>query len=161
MQVEHILRSAKHKTRENEKFLAGLKKKNPANLDKLVHDIHAKVFLKTDCLLCANCCKTISPMITNKDIERISKRLKMKSSVFMENFLYLDADHHYVFNQSPCPFLMPDNYCSVYEQRPKACAGYPHTNRKKIYQLLDLTIKNTLVCPAVYEIVEILKTIKR
>ncbi len=31
---------------------------------------------------------------------------------------------------SPCPFLGDDNYCSVYEARPKACREYPHTDRK-------------------------------
>ena len=54
----------------------------------------------------------------------------------------------------PCPFLMPDNYCSVYDVRPKACGEYPHTDRKKFYQLLDISIKNAYTCPAVYEIIE-------
>ena len=30
-------------------------------------------FKKTDCLDCGNCCKTTSPIFTDKDIERISK----------------------------------------------------------------------------------------
>ncbi|MFZ9981444.1 MAG: YkgJ family cysteine cluster protein [Cyclobacteriaceae bacterium] len=55
---------------------------------------------------------------------------------------------------SPCPFLGDDNYCSVYEVRPKACREYPHTDRRKVSQILDLTFRNTLVCPAVLNILD-------
>jgi hypothetical protein len=47
---------------------------------------------------------------------------------------------------------MPDNYCMVYESRPKACREYPHTDRKKFAQLLSLTEKNLDTCPAVLDI---------
>ena len=57
----------------------------------------------------------------------------------------------------PCPFLDGDNLCSIYDVRPKACREFPHTDRKKIYQINHLTIKNTLTCPAAYLFVEKLK----
>ena len=41
-----------------------------------------------------------------------------------------------------------------YEVRPKACREFPHTDRKKIYQINHLTLKNTLICPAAFEFVE-------
>jgi len=96
-------------------------------------------------------------MITDKDIERIAKHLKMRPSLFTEKYLYLDQENDYVYNDAPCPFLMNDNFCSIYEVRPKACREYPHTDSKNFYKLLDLTLKNMLVCPAVFEIVEELK----
>ena len=61
------------------------------------------------------------------------------------------------FKSMPCPFLGPDNLCDIYDVRPKACAAFPHTDRKKIYQINHLTIKNTLFCPAAYLFVEKLK----
>lgn len=143
--------------KENLKFVTKLRKRNPVNLDNIVHNLHDEVFSHIDCLACANCCKTISPMITNKDIEKISKYLKLRPSVFTERYLHIDSDNQYVFNQTPCPFLMPDNYCQIYAQRPKACAEYPHTDRKKFHQLLHLTLKNTFICPAAYEIMEKLR----
>ena len=51
-------------------------------------------------------------------------------------------------------FLGAENLCSIYENRPKACREYPHTDRKKVYQINHLTLKNTLICPAAYEVVE-------
>jgi len=38
--------------------------------------------------------------------------------------------------------------------RPLACREYPHTDRKNMYQIMDLTAQNTLICPAVASIVE-------
>ena len=46
-----------------------------------------------------------------------------------------------------------DNSCTIYDYRPLACEGYPHTNRKNMYQILDLALKNTEVCPATARII--------
>jgi uncharacterized protein len=142
---------------ENKKFINRLKKTRPNKLDEITHLLHKDAFNNISCLDCANCCSSISPMITDNDIARIAKFLKMKPSVLMEKHLHLDNDQDYVFNITPCPFLMKDNFCSIYNARPKACREYPHTDRKHFYQILDLTLKNTFICPAVFEIVENLK----
>lgn len=151
------IQQAKNSEASNKKIIAQLKKSKPKNLDSIVSEFHDTVFATIDCLNCANCCKTISPMITDKDIPRIAKYLKIRPSVFTEKYIHLDHEHDYVFNESPCPFLGSDNYCSIYEARPKACAEYPHTDRRHFIQLLDLTLKNTFVCPAAYDVLEILK----
>ena len=142
---------------ETKSFFAKLRKKKPKNLDKVVHELHDEVFQDIDCLNCANCCKSISPTLYDKDVERLSRHFKMKPSQFIEEYLFIDNEGDYVFKQTPCPFLLPDNYCLAYESRPKACREYPHTDRKRFYQILNLTLKNMEVCPAVYDVVEKLK----
>lgn len=142
---------------ETKSFFAKLKKKKPKNLDKVVHQLHDEVFQEIDCLDCANCCKSISPTLYDKDVERLARYFKIKSTQFIDEYLNIDEDGDYVFKQTPCPFLLPDNYCIVYESRPKACREYPHTDRKRFYQILNLTLKNTEVCPAVFDVVEKLK----
>ncbi|MCW0483416.1 YkgJ family cysteine cluster protein [Gaoshiqia sediminis] len=129
-----------------------LKKKKPKNLDDVVHRLHREAFEQFDCLDCANCCSTISPIVTDKDAERLAKSQKMKPADFIGRYLYVDEDHDYVFQQTPCPFLMADNYCCVYENRPRACREYPHTDRNRFYQILNLTQKNCEVCPIVFSI---------
>ncbi len=131
-----------------------LKKKKPASLDDVVHQLHEDAFDQFDCLTCANCCSSISPIVTDKDVERLSRHLRMKAVDFIAQYLYVDDDGDYVFQQTPCPFLMSDNYCMVYEQRPKACREYPHTDRKRFVQILNLTHKNCEVCPVVYAITD-------
>ena len=156
---EELLRKSKDNRKENSSFFRKLKKNKPKDLDQKMQALHEQVFDYVDCLQCANCCKTISPMITNKDVDRMAKFLKIKPAELAQKYLHIDEDGDYVFNDTPCPFLMPDNYCMVYEARPKACSGYPHTDRKKFYQLLDITEKNLFICPAVYQIIEKLKEI--
>lgn len=148
---------SQNKAPENKKLLQGLRKKDPRKVDEVFHRLHDEVFAETDCLTCANCCKTTSPIFYQTDIERVAKSLRMKPGDFIEKYLRVDEDKDYVLKSSPCPFLDSENYCTVYDDRPRACREYPHTNRKKMVQILDLTYRNTLVCPAVLEIVERLK----
>ena len=131
-----------------------LKKKKPKNLDDVVHALHEEAFDQFDCLDCANCCSGISPIVIDKDVERLAKSQRMKVVNFVSQYLQIDEDGDYVFQQTPCPFLMSDNYCCVYENRPRACHEYPHTDRTRFYQILDLTQKNCEVCPVVFAIVD-------
>jgi Fe-S-cluster containining protein len=157
--LEQFKIQAVNKEQENKKFLSGLKKKDPRKVDDEFHSMHEEVFQEMDCLACANCCKTTSPIFYQNDIERVSKALRMKPGAFVEKYLRIDEDNDYVLTSSPCPFLDAENYCSVYDDRPKACREYPHTDRKKMVQITELTFKNTKVCPAVFEMVERLKKI--
>lgn len=154
MNLEFYKKQALQKQKEHRKFLDGLKKKPPKNLDYVVQETHDEVFEKIDCLQCANCCKTTGPLYTEKDIERISKHLRLKPADFETKFLRIDEDQDKVLQNLPCFFLNEDNTCSIYDVRPKACREYPHTDRKKIYQINDLMMKNTVICPAVFEFVE-------
>jgi len=156
---EQFTIQSRNKEQENKKFLAQLKKKDSRKVDGVFHAVHKEVFEEVDCLECANCCKTTSPIFYQNDIERLARSFRMKPGDFIEEYLRVDEDRDYVLKSSPCPFLDDDNYCRVYEDRPKACREYPHTDRKKIVQITDLTLRNTMVCPAVFEMVERLKKI--
>jgi uncharacterized protein len=141
------------KTRaETLRFIKKLKKQKPKNLDSIVHELHEEAFSRFSCIDCANCCKTIGPRLNEKDIDRLAKHLKLKPNVFMEKYVEKDEDQDFVFRAHPCPFLLPDNHCMVYESRPKACSGYPHTDRTRFIQILDLSFKNCETCPVVYGI---------
>jgi len=141
---------------EWKRFLAKNKKKL-VGMDLQVHALHDKISERTDCLKCANCCRTLGPLITDKDIEHMAKALRMKTSDVEAKYLRVDEDGDKVFRTMPCAFLGEDNYCSIYESRPKACREYPHTDRKRFYQLFNLSIKNAYTCPIVYEVLESLK----
>jgi uncharacterized protein len=159
MNLQSLLHFAKDKKEENKKYLKWLKVKHPPKLDTTVQSIHNQVFQEIDCLQCANCCKTTSPIFYKKDIERAAKALKMKGLDFEREYLYVDGDGDYVLHSAPCPFLMADNACNIYDHRPNACREYPHTNRKNFLQVSDLTFKNSLICPAVVTILEKLKLV--
>ena len=153
------LKSVKNK-KENSSFFRQLATKPQGKVDEAFHNLHEEVFEEVDCLECGNCCRSLGPRITDADIRRISAALKIKPAELTEKHLLLDEDNDYVFRKMPCPFLDVDNYCKIYENRPRACREYPHTDRRRMHQLLDITLKNVSTCPAVFEIVERLKKVK-
>jgi uncharacterized protein len=139
------------------KFLKRLRQMSPQRLDKMMGQLHAEEFEMINCLECAGCCRSISPAMSDTDVRRMTARLKMSNAVFTQRFLELDKEGDFVFRNAPCPFLEDDNFCSIYDARPRACREYPHTDRKRFYQILELTAKNSAVCPAVFNILEKLK----
>lgn len=155
--IKQLPKLAKDKEREHKKFFGKLRNKPPRDLDYIMQDLHEAEFRNTDCLKCANCCKTTGPLFTNSDIERISKHFRMKPKIFIDTYLRLDEEQDYVLQTVPCTFLGADNYCSIYDVRPKACREFPHTDRKKFHQISHLTLKNVAICPAAYHIVEAMK----
>lgn len=152
--LKNLPQRAKDTHKEHKKFFQKLKNRPPKKLDELMVQLHETEFERTNCLDCANCCKTTGPLFTDKDIQRISKHFKMKEQHFIETYLRLDEDSDYVLQEVPCSFLGADNYCSIYDVRPKACREFPHTNRKKFHQITNLTLKNVAICPAAFNIVE-------
>ena len=155
--IKALPQLAKDKQNENKKFFAKLRSKPPKNLDYTMQELHEEEFERTDCLTCANCCKTTGPLFTDKDIQRISKHFRMKEFDFIKTYLRIDEEKDYVLQETPCTFLGADNYCSIYEVRPKACREFPHTDRKKFQQISKLTMENVKMCPAAYNIVEEMK----
>ena len=146
---------------------ADFKKYHKKNLKKLkkmdceIHELHNIYTNKIDCLKCANCCRSLGPLITDADIKRMGRALRLSPSEVIDTYLRIDEDGDYVFKDMPCPFLLDDNYCIIYENRPKACKEYPHTNRKKFYQVYKLSIKNAYTCPIAYEVLSGILRIKR
>ncbi len=159
MDLSAFREKSRREAKVNRNFLIRLKKLDGRKVDGLFHEVHNEVFEEIDCLTCANCCKTTSPIFYETDIERAAKSLKLKPGEFVEKYLKIDEDKDYVLITTPCPFLDENNYCGIYDDRPKACREYPHTNRKKVVQIMDLTYKNSQVCPAVLEMLSRLRKI--
>lgn len=157
--LENLPSLAAQKKKENTAFFKKLKRKAPKNIDTITQELHDEAFKEIDCLQCANCCKTTGPLFTQNDINRIAKNFKMKPASFIDTYLKVDEDKDYVLQTVPCPFLGADNYCGIYEVRPKACSDYPHTDRRKLAQIASITVANTFICPAAYQIVERMKTL--
>ena len=99
--VQHKERVLK-KRKENTVFFKRLTREKAKVLDKLIHPIHDDVFEHTNCLKCANCCKTTGPLFTDIDIQRISKYLKIRPSEFVDRYLRIDEDNDYVLQSVPC-----------------------------------------------------------
>ncbi len=124
------------------------------NFDHIVHEFHAAAFEQIDCLDCGNCCRALGPQLKESDIKRAAKTIGMDLIEFVDTQLRKDEDNDWVFTTMPCPFSEEDNRCSIYENRPRACVDYPHTQERGIQKQLGRLGRNTLFCPAAYLVAE-------
>lgn len=153
-EYQEALKQAKINKKAILRQVTRLRKMRKGDVDTIIQPLHEKAFEKVDCLQCANCCKTTSPILTERDTQRISKHLGMKAGAFSQKYLYLDEDQEYALKTTPCPFLADDNYCGIYDVRPRACSDYPHTDQVNQIGILSLTQTNATICPAVANIFE-------
>ena len=73
IKLEEIKKEANRKRKSRKIFINKYKNKKEVLLDELFKEKHDEVFRKIDCLSCSNCCRTVGPHFTNRDIERIRK----------------------------------------------------------------------------------------
>ncbi len=150
-------KARKHKRRFRT-FLTKLQKSPPRKLDELAIRVDKEVWHETDCMSCANCCKTMSPTYTKQDIVRISSYLDMSEKAFKEKWLYKDNTGDWLNKSLPCQFLdLNTNMCSIYEIRPADCAGFPHITKKRMVDYMHVHKQNLEYCPATYRMVEKMK----
>jgi Fe-S-cluster containining protein len=149
--------NAREDLNENKAFLSSIPKNK--KIDSLVSNLHEEVFRKVDCLQCANCCKTTPALVTRPDAKRIAKHLSIPPKTFIRKYLLEDINGELMIARVPCTFLNEDHTCQIYDVRPQACREYPHTNQSGFSRRSKMNANNTIVCPAVYEIVNRLKEV--
>jgi len=158
MDMETIINDWKDNAQQHDErnfsFLRSLKMKDDRVVDRKAHRLHDEAFSIIDCTICANCCKTIHPLLTEADIQRIAQHLDLEKSAFQAEYLEADEDGSLRMKALPCPFLGTDNHCKIYEVRPADCAEYPHTDKEGFTFRTHGIADNALVCPAVFFIVE-------
>jgi uncharacterized protein len=153
------LRSFKQKVRHRKtaykRFLTRLEKKPPRGLDGLTIAIEKELWPEVDCLGCANCCKTMTPTYTTKDIKRISVHLEMTTGQFQKKWLRKERGTGDWLNKStPCQFLDEENNkCGIYAVRPRDCSGFPHLAKKRMVDYMHVHKQNLEFCPAAFKMV--------
>ena len=138
------------------RFLTKLEKTAPRGLDSIIQGREKEVWLETDCLSCANCCKTMTPTFNPQDLKRISAHFKMSVEDFQKKWLRRERGgaRDWLNKVEPCQFLnLNDNKCSIYEVRPADCAGFPHLS-KKFKDFVHIHKQNVEYCPATYKLVQ-------
>ena len=126
-------------------------------IDVIVHELYLQASAEFDCRTCANCCKGVSPLLDEEDVERLSKRLDLPAECLISTYLVKDVEYDaFIFNRKPCPFLK-DNLCTCYDSRPHDCVSYPHLHKDRFVSRLSNMVANCSVCPIVYTVYEGLK----
>lgn len=155
--LEKIKLIGKQKEDENWRFRSYLKGLDieEEDLDKIVHEINREVTSQIDCTECGNCCRVVYPVLHEEDAAKFSSGLNKSIEEFKSAYLSASEEEGdtYNFNSVPCPFLR-DNKCSNYDNRPKACASYPHIQKSEFVKRLIGVIENYSICPIVFNVYE-------
>lgn len=137
------------------RFLSKVERDPPRLLDSYAVIADRQVWQEVNCLACSNCCRTMTPTYTFKDLQRIAGHFNMTISAFKQKWLYRNREGDWMNVNAPCQFLdRKTNLCSIYEIRPADCAGFPHLTKKKMTDYIHVHKQNVQHCPATFKMVE-------
>ncbi len=159
--LKTIKRLGKLRQEENDDFRMYLREL-PVSIkaiDQAVESTYGAIAKKIDCTLCANCCRALSPTLTQADAKRLAHHLKMTLHAFTAKYLQKitqNKKEHLIFKKRPCPFLKK-KLCTVYAVRPRDCQSYPHLHRRGFVYRVRQAVENYDCCPIVFNTYEALK----
>jgi uncharacterized protein len=153
---------AERKKDENFRFRQFLKTRcnlEPDEIDRRVFETARQVWAGIDCTTCANCCREMKPTFSDEEVDRVARRLRMARPQFIETYLERSeggSENPWQTRATPCPFLQ-GKLCSIYEDRPAECSGYPYLYKPDfVFRTMEM-IERTFTCPIVYQVMEELK----
>jgi Fe-S-cluster containining protein len=123
-------------------------------IDEHIHRIYQEVQHEIDCTQCGNCCKNLEPGLDENEVPMLADATQMELMDFKSKYVAFDGVAYFL-KTKPCMFLA-ECKCTIYNNRPAACAGFPHLDGKDMKYKRSLW-ENYLVCPIVYLVVERLK----
>ena len=144
---------------ENERFRKHMKSFDHS--DRILRRIAEEIEDSIDCLACGNCCRVATAKVTERDVERLSKYLRLKPARFLADFTVESEEEGVVLKRDKktgCVFLN-GNECTVYDARPDSCQKFPHVVRgngsiaSRMWELID----RACYCPIVYNSLEAFK----
>lgn len=146
-----------HKNKKSfRKFITKMEDSELKAIVGIAEEAEKEVWQEVDCLSCANCCKKMTPTLTEKDKKRIADHQGLSKKAFTEKYLVYDEESKdWHMQQQPCVFLDTDtNKCSIYDIRPDDCRGFPHLVKKPMEDYVYIHKQNIKYCPATYLWVE-------
>lgn len=136
-------------------FLKGVSSIPDARLDAMAEEFGRRAEARMDCTTCGACCRDNVVPLTDDEAERLASRVRLPVLSFHEHYTTRGDDGDTVIDAKPCPFL-EGNLCSVHEDRPEPCRGYPYIGGNVRSRLIAI-IERAGTCPIVFEMIEQLK----
>jgi Fe-S-cluster containining protein len=123
-------------------------------------DVHAQI----DCRQCGECCRVTEVQLAERDVEHMSRFLRISPAAFLKQYTALDSDQAVILRrtQTGCVFL-DGNDCTIYESRPGNCERFPHLLRgngslvSRMWEFVD----RATYCPIVYNWMEAVKDLTK
>ena len=157
--LKQIQTLGEKKRDENLRFRRHMKSHDHS--DRILRRIAEGIEDQIDCTQCANCCRVATAKVTERDVERLAKHLRIKPSRVMADFVVESEEEGHILRrdeESGCVFLS-GNECTVYDARPESCQRFPHVVRgngsiaSRMWEFVD----RACYCPIVYNSLEAFK----
>ncbi len=151
-----IRRLGEQKRGENERFRRHLK--THSFVERRLRHIAEETEEGIDCTTCANCCKVATVTLTERDVTKLAKFLRIKEGKFLREYTEQSEEEGLILKrdeETGCVFLSGTE-CTVYEARPATCGDFPHLVRgagslqSRVWQFID----RASYCPIVYNTME-------
>lgn len=146
---------------ENERFRKFMKSQDSRDhSDRILRRIAEGIEEQIDCTHCANCCRVATVTLSERDVDRLARYLRIKPRKFIADYTEESEDEGLILrrSESGCVFLS-GNDCTVYDARPDICQRFPHLVRgqgsiaSRMWQFID----RACYCPIVYNTLEAFK----
>ena len=153
-----IRRLGEKKRDENERFRRYIKTHgcNDKKFRMMAQEIQDQI----DCRQCANCCRVGTTGISDRDVQKLAKFLRISPADFIRNYTEQSEEESRILkrNADGCVFLS-GNDCTVYEARPDICVRFPHLVRGEgsIAFRMWAFIDRASFCPITYNVLEAFK----
>lgn len=144
---------------ENLRFRRHMKSRDHS--DRILRRIAEEIEGQIDCTQCANCCKVATVRLSDRDVERLARYLRIPPARFLADYAVETAEEGLILRrdkQSGCVFLSGTE-CAVYDARPDICQRFPHLVRgqgsiaSRMWEFVD----RACYCPIVYNSLEAFK----
>ena len=151
-----IKRLGEQKLDENKRLRQHMSRHN--YVERKLKVIAQKVEAEIECLECANCCRTATARLVDRDIDKVAKAAGMKRDRFLKECTVMTEDEGRILKRSDetgCIFLN-GNECLVYEGRPASCEDFPHLVRgpgSLMHRMWAMPERATY-CPITYNTLE-------
>src|SRR5690348_6222757 len=112
-----IRRLGENKREENERFRKHLKRHN--FVERRFRHIAQEVEDAIDCTACANCCREATARVTNRDVEKLARFLRVKPAQFVRDYCEENDEEGLILKRTAAGCIFLDgNACTVYDARP-------------------------------------------
>jgi len=144
---------------ENERFRRHMKAHDHS--DRILRRIAEGIQEQIDCTQCANCCRVATVKVSERDVDRLARHLRIAPAAFVAEYTTESEDEGAILrrtDETGCVFL-DGTACTVYEARPANCDRFPHLLRgagsmqSRMWQFVD----RATYCPIVYNWMETVK----
>jgi Fe-S-cluster containining protein len=147
---------------ENLRFRRFMKSRDHS--DRILRRIAEGIQEQIDCTACANCCKVATTAVSERDVDRLARYLRIPPERVLADYTVqgdADDEEDRILRRKEdqsCVFL-DGNLCSVYEARPDICQRYPHLVRGNgsIASRMWSFVDRASICPIVYNSLEAFK----